>query len=95
MGITINGPEFYIPECDTLINVCVQTWLVKKKRRKLPVPKSSEVLHSSHVNNHESITVSSWDVCTETVSVQEEVKKKLWLSWAFKMQMIILCQECE
>ena len=71
MGITINGPEFHTPECDTLINVCVQTWL--------PVPKSSEMLHSSQVNNHESVTVSSWDMCTqtETVSVQEEVKEAL------------------
>ena len=79
MGITINGPEFHTPECDTLINVCVQTWLAKKKRRKLPVPKSSEMLHSSQVNNHESVTVSSWDMCTqtETVSVQEEVKEAL------------------
>ena len=76
MGITINGPEFHTPECDTLINVCVQTWLTKKKRSKLPFPKSSEV---SQVNNHESVTVSLWDVCTETatVSVQEEVKEAL------------------
>ena len=59
--------------------MCVQTWLAKKKRRKLPVPKSSEMLHSSQVNNHESGTVSSWDMCTqtETVSVQEEVKEVL------------------
>ena len=93
MGITINGTEYRTPECDTLINVCVQIWLAKKKLCKLPVPKSSEVLHSSQVNNNESDTVSSWDVCTqtETVSVQKK-SKNLWLRWAFKLQMIILCQ---
>ena len=79
MGIIIKDPEFHTPECDTLINVWVKTWLSKKKRRKLPVPKSSDVLHSSQVNNHESVTVSSWDVCTQTdtVSVQKEVKEAL------------------
>ena len=41
MGITINGPECPTPECDALINVCVQTWLAKKKRCNLPIPKSS------------------------------------------------------
>ena len=71
MGITINGPEFHTPECDTLINVRVQTWLAKNKRSKLPIPKSSEVLHSSQVNNHKSVTVSSWDVCTQTETVSE------------------------
>ena len=32
MGTTINGPEVHTPECDTLINLCMQTWLVKKKK---------------------------------------------------------------
>ena len=94
IGITINGPEFHTPECDTLINVCVQIWLSKKKSHELPVPKSSEVLHSSQVNNHESVMVSYRGMCTHKQKLYQCMKKskQLWLSWAFKMQIIILCQ---
>ncbi|XP_070535029.1 uncharacterized protein [Ptychodera flava] len=67
LHITINGPELFSNECDTLIEKATKKWLAAKKRRKLPtIAKVSDGQYATSSTSSSAAVVELVDTGMQT-----------------------------